>query len=331
MRSFLKILCSLIFLSGKLIAQNYDHAVVKISQTPVDITTLAKTIATQTGLEYSLNMQNASLQKRISLKKGKWELADILKEVQQQAGLNYRVIGDHILFMDYIVGVKTKPAPVKKIIPVIVKKPVLQPVVIAPLYTAKADNLIVAVPALYLKPRLKTPVKLITPVEEDKEENKWYIPFSRGGISSDEILYANISLMAGIKYVYGIASVGTGFKGNRFRWGAGIPVKINEDQQFHLTFTTGQYKRTDGSGSDTTSYLITPIKETLNRYGIAWSKTYNEKWMIQAQVHYNTLKRATDSAFQGHFEYGNVPYTLSKSYGKESWIGLQLSVFYKIF
>src|SRR3954470_8267178 len=109
MKSILKrinlFLFLLFLLTGKSYAQ-YRHAIVKISHSPVDITSISRLISSQTGLQYSLNMQNASLKKQIILRVGAWKLIDILKQVQQQAGLNYKIIGDHILFVDYQTGGK---------------------------------------------------------------------------------------------------------------------------------------------------------------------------------------------------------------------------------
>ena len=349
--------CCIILLTGQLYAQQYNQAVVKISQTPIDITTLAKTIAKQTGLEYSLNMQNASLKKQIKLKQGNLHLSEILKQIQQQAGLNYKIIGDHIIFMDFQPAGTTKSPEIKK------KKPVRTDPVAKRLFTFNPIKIQalrffdVRAPLLAQFPPIdhfKLIADLFVPKEidlwrdtiphkkkkiqlkqneptttADIEKGKWYRPFVKAGFSTDELLYANASLLAGIKYVYGIISYGTGFMGGRFRWGAGIPVKLNNEQQLHLNFTTGTCYRLDTS--------VHIFKERLTRYGVAWSKIYNSKWTLQVQLHYNNLTKPFYYSFTvpksyEQFYYGKIPYSFSgNDLNRKQWLGLQLSLFYTIF
>ena len=469
-------------------AQQYEKSIVKISQTPIDITSLAKTIAKQTGLQYSLNMQNASLKKRITLKTGNCQLSDILKQVQQQAGLNYRILGDHILFMDYLPPVNTSTT-------INSTTPSSLPATLAP-HTLKAGNkppdvvkpsistarqlksttgttvkstakntvsektTVTKVPATvktatgtntkvnqiannndtsvtdsatnpaikqdstyFLSPGRNTAGRMVIDTKEnllplspaftvssytpkmfsltlfdnsDNTSNKtrpvirntvqplmksiaiakekkqkerngrqrdkssrpsklspddvdWYQPIVKTGLSVDEILYLNASLTAGIKYIYGIISYGYAFPGGRFRWGAGVPIRLNETQQLHFSFTTGTLKR----GTSPDSAIVYGVKERLTRYGAGWSTTVSPRITFQAQLHYNLLKKTSDSTsvyaqnaagdYQ-HFGYGKVPYTLGESYGAYSfaqnysaagdfkrWIGIQLSLFYKLF
>ncbi|MCF6401460.1 hypothetical protein L3C95_01160 [Chitinophaga filiformis] len=481
-------------LTGKLYAQQYEKAIVKISQTPIDITSLAKTIAKQTGLQYSLNMQNASLKKRITLKVGKWQLSDILKQIQQQAGLNYRILGDHILFMDYQppVSQKTVPnttnlsslpattasqtsksgsnkaaSPANRPIPVnqlknsvnnvttransnsitvknTTKNTISDKASKAPAITgtdtktnaaagkqqpaasgkastpaAKEDTIpfysqgriitdslavdnkerLLPLAPAYAAAAHYTPkmfsLSLFDNMDDDgsrknipvirntvqplmkriamaKEKNQkesnarqkdrssrrgklnadqvaWYRPFVKTGFSTDELLYLNASLMAGIKYVYGILSYGYAFPGGRFRWGAGVPVRLNDEQQLHFSFTTGTLKRRTSPDSA----IVYGVKEQLTRFGAGWSKTVSPHITFQAQFHYNILRKTSDSTSvfaqnvandHQRFEYGRVPYTLSESYGAykfdepysaagdfKRWIGIQLSLFYKLF
>jgi hypothetical protein len=449
-----------------LYAQQYDKAIVKISQNPIDITTLAKTIAKQTGLQYSLNMQNALLKKRIALKAGNWQLSDVLKQVQQQAGLNHRIIGDHILFMDYqppvnkrgatntavqalratlaarpskvnnksapvtkpeapplsqqqsttaspaaikknkagattsgkfikpyqTAGTKTKTTSAagsftsvsagKKLIPytalpssqarnitdTMTTDNKIASLLLSPMYAVSSHYATTKVLSLALfgstdstgnkaTPGLSMPVPaLIKTIDIHKEKQKedeqsganktntdvvkWYRPFVKTGFSADEILYINASLMAGIKYIYGILSYGTTFTGGRLRYGAGIPVKLNDEQQLHFTFTTGTLNRRTSPDS----IIVYGVKEQLTRYGAGWSKTVNPHITFQAQLQYNILKKTSDSSSvfaqnatgdYKRFEYGKVPYVLSQSYGEagdfKRWIGIQISIFYKLF
>lgn len=99
-RKFL-LYCVVIILSNLPLYAQLTERVITVTHSPMDIPGLAKTIAAQTGVEYSLNMQNTSLKKYVHLKPGKWKLEDVMKEVQEQVGLNYKILGDHILFTDY--------------------------------------------------------------------------------------------------------------------------------------------------------------------------------------------------------------------------------------
>lgn len=399
------LLCCIILssqLTGKLYAQQYYRAIVKISRSPVDITNLARTIATQTGLEYSLNMQNASLKKMITLRRGTWQLSDILKEVRQQAGLNYKIIGDHILFMDYEpAGNKSDAKTVVKYDPPVAKKErntttslvaikkkgnssvistpkvgipsvksntrtsgttnnnqIEQGLISAteehagpmfdlpkhPIWTnatnVKASSLLQQLPGKDLFASLKKSSislpKDNTSSPAKKEKAEWHKVFVKAGFSADEILYMNASLMAGIKYVYGIVSYGTTFTGGRFRFGLGVPIKLNEEQQLHFNATVGIQVKSRLADS---LPISTAVHENLYRYGVAWSKKYNERWTLQVQVHYNVLKRTSDTSHPisnyDHFNYANPPYALSKGANTRTdtrtWIGAQVAIYYTLF
>ncbi|WPV66455.1 hypothetical protein [Chitinophaga sp. LS1] len=99
--------CTVMILFNLPLYAQLTQRVITITQPSMDIPELAKAIVAQTGVEYSLNMQNKSLKKSVHLKAGKWKLEDVMREVQQQVGLEYKILGDHILFTDY--------KPVKKV------------------------------------------------------------------------------------------------------------------------------------------------------------------------------------------------------------------------
>lgn len=116
--------CTAIMLVSFSLYAQLSQRVITITRPTMDIPGLAKTIAAQTGVEYSLNMQNTSLKKYVQLKPGKWKLEDVMKAVQEQAGLNYKIIGDHILFTDYkpvkkdtVISAKPAKVPLAKIVP----------------------------------------------------------------------------------------------------------------------------------------------------------------------------------------------------------------------
>ncbi|WP_343667740.1 hypothetical protein [Chitinophaga sp.] len=111
--------CIVMILSNLPLYAQLTQRVITITRPLVDIPELAKTIAAQTGVEYSLNMQNTSLKKSVHLKPGKWKLEDVMREVQLQVGLDYKILGDHILFTDYKPAKKQDMVPAKpgKVLP----------------------------------------------------------------------------------------------------------------------------------------------------------------------------------------------------------------------
>ena len=393
-KSSMLICCTVAILFYYPLYAQVSSRVISISQSSIDITTLAKTISNQTGLEYSLNMQNSSLQKKVMLKPGKWKLEDIMKEVQQQAGLRYKIIGDHFLFTDYVpqkTAVPAAPAPaVKKARPVkatpparVEKKVVAAspPVLNHPRNTTpkvythsplRDDSILsndvspslglyhpnisihplLALPSIRSDEYLTRPIvdarrkQVVTPVasgpsherikrERESRDYGFFSPFAAIGFSASDILYANATLIAGLKYAYGIGSIGVGSHGARFRFGGGIRLPLDDRTMLHAMFTTGSMQRLSVD-----TVFIAPknisVKEQLNTLDVAWSKDISPKVSFQAALNYNWLKKTSDSSFHtgefNHFEYGHVLWHTSYSQGthveKIDWIGFRLSLFY---
>jgi len=109
-----RLLPAALFLAATAVAQRGKETI-HITTATTDITGLAKSISAQTGLKYSLNMQNVSLQKKITIRPGNYPLSDVLEQIKKQAALQYKILGTHILFIDYSAGhasVKPTPPPV---------------------------------------------------------------------------------------------------------------------------------------------------------------------------------------------------------------------------
>lgn len=322
----------------------------------MDIPTLAKTIATQTGVEYSLNMQNTSLQKKVQLKPGKWKVEDVMKEVQDQLGLNYKFIGDHILFTDY------KPA--KKQDTIVKKQPPIK------IITPKKDT-IIPIPAQQQTPLviyyLQSPypvdslpteplntdaiqVASRSFIEEEMElerlalqkellfkKPRWYQPYTFAGAQINDITYLNIAAKAGIQYLYAIGMVGANLNGVRFTYGVGlrIPTETNKNS-LHLEFTAGQIHR-----SSTDSSYQGRINERLASYGVSWSTYVGPRMYIQFEATYHKLKKMNvDNAFSypspenNLFKFGSLIYNIQSNYGSDyqlrGWVGTRVSVFYNL-
>lgn len=115
----------LLLIAGILLIQTaaaqHGQERVRITTATTDIASLAKNISAQTGLKYSLNMQNASLRKTVTIRPGSYRLSDVLEQIKKQAALQYKLVGTHILFIDYSSGSGNSVAAAAK---VPAKKPV---------------------------------------------------------------------------------------------------------------------------------------------------------------------------------------------------------------
>lgn len=366
-RKFL-LYCIVIILFNLPLYAQLNQRVITVTQASMDIPGLAKTIAAQTGVEYSLNMQNTSLKKLIHLKPGKWKLQDVMKEVQEQVGLNYKILGDHILFTDYkpvkkvdsvkvaVPAKKTdivhvtkvvKPAPKKNAPAPVVNKPESQPVSITPLYTLTPQN--IPPPAIKVNPghvtnnlQKQTTTSSIAPKTPRErrpiEFPEWLAPLTEAGVTANDMVYLSASVKAGIQYMYGIGSLGFTSKGARFRYGAGIRVPLNEYNALHAEFTTGSLSR---NYTDTLPHKDKKVQERLNSYGVSWSKTISPRLNLQLELNYSTLKKQGDSTFskvtaeKDYFGYGKQLYsTKIRAAGtnaqQSSWVGLRVSLFYNL-
>lgn len=358
--------CTVIILSHLPLYAQLTQRVITVTRSSMDIPSLARAIAAQTGVEYSLNMQNTSLKKYVHLKPGKWKLEDVMKAVQEQAGLNYKILGDHILFTDYkpvrkadsARTLKPDPAqiakPAKKIVKPTVKTAVTRSEnlpaisnpawVIKPLYT----DYHIPPPAVHVKPGHVTNRDLkaagtnsitqkVSRERRQIELPDWFSPLAEVGITANDMVYLSASVKAGIQYVYGIGTWGFSSKGTRLRYGAGLRVPLNEDAALHAEFTTGTLSRT----AIDTFPQKGKIHERLNSFGLSWSRAINPRLHLQLELNYSTLKKTNDSTVNKvspethYFAYGRQLYHTNISSGgnnaeQTSWIGARVSLFYNL-
>ncbi len=358
--------CTVIILSHLPLYAQLTQRVITVTRSSMDIPSLARTIAAQTGVEYSLNMQNTSLKKYVHLKPGKWKLEEVMKAVQEQAGLNYKILGDHILFTDYkpvkkvdsVRMIKPDPVhvakPAKKIVKPTVKTAVIDsenlPAMnhpafeITPLYT----DYHLPPPTVHVKPGHVTNRELkaagtnsvtqkVSKERRQTELPDWFSPLEEAGITANDIVYLSASVKAGIQYVYGIGTWGFSSKGMRFRYGAGLRVTLNESSALHAEFTTGTLSRT----SIDTFPQKGKIHERLNSFGLSWSKAIKPRLQLQLELNYSTLKKTNDSTVNkvspetDYFAYGKQLYPTTISPGgnnaqQTGWIGARISLFYNL-
>ena len=327
MKYFLKhlLFCTVIMLLNVSLYAQLSQRVITITRSKMDIPGLAKMIAAQTGVEYSLNMQNTSLKKNVTLRLGKWKLEDVMKAVQEQAGLNYKIIGDHILFTDYkpvkkdsILAGKPANVPVAKpqgikTVKKTAHKQISQPArgidvaPVAPSYTLSPlrTDLLMSQPALNVKPNrlaLKTQKEnnIKEPITKEKtpKERRHIslpqlgdLPLAEAGLTANDIVYLSASAKAGIQYVYGIGTLGFTSRGLRFRYGAGLRLPLDEYSAVQAEFTTGALSRKSIDSFPQGGLL----HERLNSYGLSWSRTIRPRVHLQLEVNYSTLKKSGDS------------------------------------
>jgi len=316
----------------KVAAAQHGKEIIHITTTSAtDITGLAKNIAAQPGLKYSLNMQNASLRKKITLRPGNYTLSQVLEQVKKQAALQYKILGTHILFIDYSAAV-TRSKPLPATVPSKVKHtvhrqlpPKAKPVIVARVKqeqpevkreAASGDSVVALTPlgvnvaangmANFLTARLKAdslrgrpsslPAKngmVQAGNEAAARERKfhWLQPVTEAGFTADELFYSGVQAQAGLHWLYAIAAFGTDYRHTQFRWGGGMSLPVTENGRLHLNFTTGA---SAAFYPRDTSVLLKDVweKERLHRFGIAWSNRIGQRFKIQAQVHYNLLHQS---------------------------------------
>lgn len=347
--------CTVLILANLPLYAQLTQRVITITRPNMDIPGLAKAIAVQTGVEYSLNMQNTSLKKNVHLKPGRWKLEDVMKEVQQQVGLEYKILGDHILFTDYkpvkkvdsvqVVKRKaiaaTKPTtttyiPSRKALPVVTKT-APDPTYLTPIrsdYAAPAPLTFVQPRHMIINERQITNTKETPPEKERRHINLphlWAPPLAEAGLTANDMVYLSASVQAGIQYFYGIATFGITSGGMRFRYGAGIRIPLDEKNALHAAFTTGTLSR---KPIDTIKYDGLLI-ERMNSYGLSWSGKIRPRLNLQVEVNYNTLKKSSDSAVltmakeRNYYRYGTPLYKMGAG-EKPTWIGARISLFYNL-
>ncbi len=326
--------CSVIILFYLPLYAQLTQRVITVTRSSMDIPGLAKTIAAQTGVAYSLNMQNTSLKKYVHLKPGKWKLEDVMKEVQAQVGLNYKILGDHILFTDY--------KPVKKIDSVPVNKPeniqVAKPANKAGHTSAKpftkvvkpsspkerpatavniseslpiASSPVLILTSLHTDYKVTPPAMHVKPVQVASREQN---PLNANRISKKESRHfelpgwtsplAAIGVTANdIVYLSATAKAGIqyvygigslGFSSRGMRIRYGAGIRVPLDEENAL-----HAEFTTGTFSRNYSDTIKPatkILERLNSYGVSWSTTMSGRLQLQLELNYSTLKKSGDSS-----------------------------------
>jgi hypothetical protein len=317
----------------------------------------------QGGIRFSLNTKKFQPSTIIRIKKGRQSIAALLAAIQANTGIYYRILGDHIIFVDNPLP-KKLPKPSLRQESSVVKKPV------AVLRDSIARNtpaaLVSRQPALPLSnimamPPHKTAGAVIknsllrragslsqdmASSSGDKRARQGH-SFTMGklfintGMAVDETLYVNPTLQAGFPFFYGILSWSTNFKVSGIRYGAGGSIRLSDDWRLHLTATTGNMGKNIG---DTMRHAL-----TLYRGALLLEKQWGDHLRMQAGPLFNLLKttyylRGEPSAAamfiarfnENEYSYIKPLYTLGNTWSyagagnTKMWIGLQVSLFYNL-
>ncbi|MBC9908859.1 hypothetical protein [Chitinophaga varians] len=83
---------------------------ITISATEMPLDKLLKTVGQQTGARFSLNTRKFPPSRLIHLHKKTQPLGELLEDIRKETGINYRLLGGHIIFIDAPPVKQTAPA-----------------------------------------------------------------------------------------------------------------------------------------------------------------------------------------------------------------------------
>lgn len=170
------------------------------------------------------------------------------------------------------------------------------------------------------------------------------IPFVGAGISLEESFIVNGQLQAGMPFLYGVASWGTGRSASGLRYGAGISAPLGENWRLHLQATTGKMQ----FDYDSATFVKKEIRMQWQKLALIAERRLNDHLGVQAGISLNILRseyymmgtpaslgREEEVALKD-VRYFKPLYAISDTFSPDAtdsrkmWIGLQLSVVYRL-
>lgn len=170
------------------------------------------------------------------------------------------------------------------------------------------------------------------------------IPFVSAGMTLEESFMVNGHLQAGMPFLYGMASWGTGRGASGLRYGAGTSVWLSEDWRMHFQATTGKML----FDYDSSSFVQKQIRMQWHKLALIGERRLNDHFGVQAGISLNILNseyytfkdpsplgRPEEQALKD-VRYFKPLYTISDNFNtneprsRKMWIGLQLGVFYRL-
>ena len=339
------------------------HKNVTLSAGNLRFDRLLHLITQQTGIKFSLNTQKFKPSRIIHVQRGIQRVDELLTEIKNSTGIDYTLLGDHIIFIDRpavkavavsnVVAVRkagttTNAAATKNAVtaakeetgPVFIPNPVGLASTDMRVYPIQADkNSLVKVDTISATPKNQLPRKHVpTPTRSGF--------FVDAGLMVDETFYVNPSLRAGWPFLYGIAQWSTNFTVSGFRYGVGGALRLNDQWQIGLMATTGVNSKEYPENINGSLPIPITIKTSLQKIGLQAQTKINGHLQLQfgpvlnilSTKYYNPLGTPTPLFVSESdvAEYIKPPYTIRDTYSPISaqntriWIGLQAGLFYEI-
>ncbi len=173
--------------------------------------------------------------------------------------------------------------------------------------------------------------------------------FVAGGLAADDVFYASPTLHIGLPWLYLIGKWNTNFSVQGMSYGVGSSLYLSDEWDLSLDVTMGSLSREFRLPDTLTKKIL--VKGRLLRIGLQAEKEINKRWLLRfgpvlnllySSYYYDGKLAALSNYFppgadiDGTYYMVKPLYTIHNSYkssatsSSKSWIGLQLSLLYRI-
>jgi len=325
-------------------------------------------ITRPTGIKFSLNTQKFRPSRIIHVRRGIQPVDEILSEIKNSTGIYYRILGDHIIFIDKPLTnftLTTKKMADKdlpsSLVPLTTKVNISQidadtinHTIGTRVHSMQMDKKYLVRVDTNLIPRVSdnTPTPITSRRTRSDRQRTYSQPrfFTEAGLTADENFYITPFISAGWPFLYGIAQWSINFNVSGLRYGLGGSLRLTDKWRLGLIATTGAYSK-DYQQNVISGFpdIKVTVKTGLQKLGIVSGMRINRKIQMQfgpvlnklLTNYYNPLGVATplfisESDANNHYQYIKPLFTIQDTYSSVStrntkvWIGLQASLFYNI-
>jgi hypothetical protein len=321
-------------------------------------------VSKQAGIRFSVNTRKFPTSRTVQVKKGAQSLLRLLTDLREHTGIDYRVLGGHIIFVDApaLIGTKKIPAVVKQERLIPPARFVIIPV--SPVATKQAGAIFFAPDTIkkdtgYPRQLVTTPTLApqrydasgvrngSTPIAGGAKRNgpvfAWK-PYAAAGMVADESFYVNPTIQAGLPFLYLVGSWSTNFSFSVLRYGAGASISLSDNWRLHLQGTTGRME----TNYDSLNVIQKKVNAQLHKLALVGEKQVGHYWRLQfgaalnsLQTSYYTNGKSTglgkqESEALANVKYFKPPYTISNNFSPDAsrsnklWIGFQVGIFYRL-
>ncbi|RAK30757.1 UNVERIFIED_ORG: hypothetical protein DFS12_109152 [Chitinophaga ginsengisegetis] len=353
----------LTFLTATVFAQEATVNLQKEVTVPVAdmrLDALLTLVSKQAGIRFSVNTRKFPTSRTVHVKKGPQSLLRLLTDLREHTGIDYRVLGGHIIFVDALALILTKKNPA------VVKQERVTPparfviIPVSPVTTKQTDAIFPALDTVktdtgYIRPKAiafpPVPQRYAengnTPIAGGVKRNGPVFslkPYAAAGMVADESFYVNPTIQAGLPFLYALGSWSTNFSFSMLRYGAGTSIRLSDSWRLHLQGTTGNME----AGYDSLGYIQKTVKVQLHKLALVGEKQIGNHWRLQLGAVLNSLQTAyytdgkpaalkmEESEALAHVKYFKPPYTISNNFSPDAtrsnklWIGFQIGIFYRL-